>query len=273
MFLAKGFDVVGTSRSKTNFSLIKSSGARPVKFDGSFSDEIIGEMKSVTHVIQSIAPGAQGDQVVQLLSKDLARSLPQLKWLSYLSTIGVYGDHQGAWVTEDTATQPMAARSKERVQAEQEWLALANQLRAPIAILRLAGIYGPGRNALLNVKAGTAQRIVKKDQIFNRIRVEDIARACEFLAAKNTGGVFNVADDEPAPPQDVIAEAAKLLKLPAPPDIPYEKAELSPMGRSFYSENKRASNARLKSLGFEFLFPNYRMSLAELISSGETNKA
>lgn len=256
--------ILGTSRSENNFDAIRESGARPFLFDGTFNEELLEEMKSVTHFVQSIAPGPKGDQALLHFSKDLRQYLPKLKWLTYLSTIGVYGDHGGAWINEETPLQRQKARSKERIEAEAAWQSLASAAKLPLVILRLAGIYGPGRNALVSVKNGTAQRIVKKDQVFNRIRVEDIARACEFLAAKNVSGVFNLADDEPAPPQDVITEAARLLKAEQPPLVPFEKAALSPMALSFYSENKRASNARIKGLGFQLLYPNYRMSLAQL---------
>lgn len=257
-------DILGTSRTEKNFELIRQSGAKPFVFDGIFSAELLAEMKTVTHLIQSIAPGPGGDQAAAQLATNLRDYLPRVKWIAYLSTIGVYGDHQGAWITEDTPTHPQSTRSKERVDAEVAWQSLAGEANVPLAVFRLAGIYGPGRNAIVSLKSGTAQRVIKKDQVFNRIRVEDIARACEFLAEKNFGGIFNLADDEPAPPQDVITEAARLLNVEPPPEVSFEEAGLSPMGLSFYSENKRASNARIKELGFAFLYPNYRMSLAQL---------
>src|SRR5690606_5305364 len=189
--------------------------------------------------------------------------MPKLAWAGYLSTVGVYGDHKGGWVDEETVLNPVSARSVERVEAENHWLGFGAASGPPVAVLRLAGIYGPGRNALRNMEEGTARRLVKKDQVFNRIRVEDIGRSALFLADRRLGGVWNITDDEPGPPQDVVAEAARLMGLPTPPDIPFETAELSPMARSFYGENKRVSNAKLKAAGFEFRFPNYRQSLAE----------
>ena len=164
--------------------------------------------------------------------------------------------------------EPVSARSVERVAAERAWLAFGRDNDIPVAVLRLAGIYGPGRNAFCNLEAGTARRLIKPNQVFNRIRVEDIAGAALFLAEKSIGGIFNVTDHEPAPPQDIVAEAARLMGVSAPPEIPFETAELSPMARSFYGENKRVSNARLRDLGFDFRFPDYRISLAELWNSG-----
>jgi nucleoside-diphosphate-sugar epimerase len=171
-------------------------------------------------------------------------------------------------VTEDTPVKPVSERSRERVEAEDAWLEHGARQGIPVAVLRLAGIYGPGRNAFRNLAEGTARRIIKPNQVFNRIRVEDIGAATAFLAQRGMGGVFNVTDDEPAPPQDVVSEAARLMGVEPPPEIPFAKAEMSPMARSFYGENKRVSNARLRKAGFEFAFPNYRVSLAQLWATG-----
>jgi nucleoside-diphosphate-sugar epimerase len=198
----------------------------------------------------------------------LAELMPNLKWAAYLSTVGVYGDHGGAWVTENASLEPVSARSVERVAAEQAWLAFGQASNVPVAVLRLSGIYGPGRNAFCNLAAGTARRLIKPNQVFNRIRVEDIAAAAVFLSGRSIGGIFNVTDHEPAPPQDIVAEAARLMGVAPPPEMPFETAELSPMARSFYGENKRVSNTRLRDLGFVFRFPDYRISLADLWSGG-----
>jgi nucleoside-diphosphate-sugar epimerase len=198
--------------------------------------------------------------------------MPKLEWIAYLSTVGVYGDHHGAWVNEETELKPVSVRSVERVEAEQAWQVVAARDNLPLAILRLSGIYGPGRNTFMNLANGTARRLVKKDQVFNRIRVEDIAAATAFLAAPKTGGIFNVTDDMPSPPQDVVTEAARLMDMEAPPEQAFETAELTPMARSFYGENKRVSNAKIKHLGFNFQYPNYMMSLADLLASGTWNR-
>ena len=238
-------------------------------YDGeTICGDLADVMAETTHLVQSIAPGKRGDPLFREGAAPSATLMPKLKWAGYLSTVGVYGDHKGAWVDEDTPIHPVSARSVERVEAENLWLSFAQQSGIPVAVLRLAGIYGPGRNALRNVTEGTARRLIKKDQVFNRIRVEDIGGSAVFLALGGHGGIFNITDDEPGPPQDVVAEAARLMGADMPPEIPFETAELSPMARSFYGENKRVSNAKIRSLGFTFLYPNYRMSLAQLWGDG-----
>ncbi len=194
--------------------------------------------------------------------------MPKLEWVGYLSTVGVYGDHDGAWVDEETECRPVSRRSVERTEAEAGWQAFAAASGLPVAVLRLSGIYGPGRNAFVNLKEGTAKRIVKAHQVFNRIRVEDIGAATRFLAERQLGGIYNVTDDEPAPPQDVVAFAAQLMGVEPPPETDFATAELSPMARSFYGENKRVSNAKIRRLGFGFGHPNYRSSLENLWNCG-----
>jgi hypothetical protein len=188
----------------------------------------------------------------------------KLRWIGYLSTVGVYGDYQGDWVSEADECRPVSRRSKSRVEAEQAWQTLADDIGKPLAILRLSGIYGPGRNAFVNLENGTAKRLIKPAQVFNRIHAADIAGALWRLASRNTGGVFNVTDDEPAPPQDVVAYAAEMMGVAPPPEIPFETAQLSPMARSFYGENKRVSNRKLKEAGYVFRYPDYRAALSAL---------
>jgi nucleoside-diphosphate-sugar epimerase len=261
--------VTGTTRSPEKLAGLKAAGIEPLLFDGNeISPELAGAMGRATHLVQSIAPGRDGDPMFRAGTPPLGQLLPKLEWVGYLSTVGVYGDHGGAWVTEDTPVKPVSERSRERVEAEDAWLEHGARQGIPVAVLRLAGIYGPGRNAFRNLAEGTARRIIKPNQVFNRIRVEDIGAATAFLAQRGMGGVFNVTDDEPAPPQDVVAEAARLMGVEPPPEIPFAKAEMSPMARSFYGENKRVSNARLRKAGFEFAFPNYRVSLAQLWATG-----
>ncbi|MBR0557318.1 SDR family oxidoreductase [Ciceribacter sp. L1K23] len=273
LFAAQGIPVVGTTRSASRFRPLTEAGISPVVFDGALiGDQLLEEMKDATHLVQSIAPGRDGDPLIRLFGNEPKRFLPRLQWIAYLSTVGVYGDHQGAWVDEDTACRPVSDRSVERVEAEQAWQTLAAGQRIPLSILRLSGIYGPGRNGFVNLANGTARRLVKKDQVFNRIRVEDIATATAFLAQRLYDGIINVTDDEPAPPQDVVAEAARLMGIEPPPEQDFESAELSPMARSFYGENKRVSNARLKAMGFEFTHPNYRQSLADMWVKKNWNK-
>ena len=263
-FRDAGFSVSGTTRSAEKTQGLRERGIEPILYDGTaISDALAAAMARASHVVQSIAPGRDGDPLFRPGVPALAALTPKLEWAGYLSTVGVYGDHKGGWVDEETALNPVSARSVERVEAENHWLACGKA-----AVLRLAGIYGPGRNAFVKLEGGSARRLVKKDQVFNRIRVEDIGRAALFLAERRLAGVWNITDDEPGPPQDVIEEAARLMGLPCPPDIPFETAELSPMARSFYGENKRVSNAKLKEAGFDFRFPDYRRSLADLHDSG-----
>ncbi|MFT2210573.1 SDR family oxidoreductase [Rhizobium giardinii] len=269
-FLPLAQSVTGTTRSDDKLDGLRALGIDALVYDGAtISPELAAAMKRTTHLIQSIAPGREGDPMMRPGTPSLAELMPNLQWAAYLSTVGVYGDHGGAWVTEETSLEPVSARSVERVAAEKAWLAFCRDSNIPVAVLRLSGIYGPGRNAFCNLEAGTARRLIKPNQVFNRIRVEDIAGAAIFLAEKSIGGIFNVTDDEPAPPQDVVAEAARLMGVSPPPEIPFETAELSPMARSFYGENKRVSNARLRDLGFVFRFPDYRISLAELWAGGQ----
>lgn len=268
-FRQAGFSVSGTTRSAEKAQSLRALGIEPVLYDGgAVSDELATVMARATHVVQSIAPGKDGDPLFRTGAPAPTALMPKLEWAGYLSTVGVYGDHKGGWVNEETVLNPVSVRSIERVEAENHWLAFGKASGLPVAVLRLAGIYGPGRNALRNMEEGTARRLIKKDQVFNRIRVEDIGRSALFLAENHLGGVWNITDDEPGPPQDVVAEAARLMGLPTPPDISFETAELSPMARSFYAENKRVSNAKLKAAGFEFRFPNYGLSLGELYASG-----
>jgi dTDP-4-dehydrorhamnose reductase len=225
---------------------------------------------SATHLLISIPPSDSSDPVLTHFESEIA-SAPHLKRIVYLSTIGVYGDHGGAWIDEGAPAEANSARNRARVAAEQEWIALSERSGKKISILRLAGIYGPGRNALVNLREGRARRLVKPGQVFNRIRVEDIARAIEAAFARQAPtGVFNVTDDEPAPPQDVIAYAAELLGIEPPPEIPFERPDLTPMARSFYSSNKRVSNHRLKAqLGVTLAYPTYREGLRALAAEFE----
>jgi len=261
------FDWIGgTTRSPEKAAILKQSGIEPFLFDGTSPGDGIAEAsKTATHVLVSVAPNEAGDPVLLHHGDDIAAGKRQ--WLGYLSTVGVYGNHDGAWVDEDTVCKPVSRRSIQRVAAETAWLDLADRTGTPVQVFRLSGIYGPGRNAFENFKKGKARRLVKPGQVFNRIHVADIAGAVSAAMAKPSTRIFNVTDDEPAPPQDVVAFAAELLGVEAPPEIPFETADLSPMARSFYGENKRVSNRRVKEeLGYSFRFPNYRVALRDLLS-------
>ncbi len=209
-------------------------------------------LASADHVLVSIPPGADGDPVLNHHRAALAAARPAS--IVYLSTVGVYGDHGGAWVDEASECRPVSQRSRLRLAAENaEWLALCRARAAcRSAIIRLAGIYGPGRGPFEKIRRGTARRIVKPGQVFNRIHVDDIAAIVEAAFDKRADGVFNGVDDEPAPPEDVLACAAELFGVPPPPEVRFEDAEMTPMARSFYGENKRVRNDGIKrELGVE----------------------
>jgi nucleoside-diphosphate-sugar epimerase len=254
--------ITGTSRSESGAESIRALG-----FDGVVFDQLQGIPESVTHIISSVPPGASGDPVLHRFGGDLGAMASQFAWVAYLSTTGVYGDHAGAWTDENTPLTPNTERGERRLQAEQAWLNLYRGRSMPLHIFRLAGIYGPGRNQLLSVLDGTAKRVIKPGQVFSRIHVDDIAGILLASMAKpNPGNAYNVADDEPCPPQDVVAHAARLLSKPVPPDVPFEAAELSPMARSFYADSKRVCNLKVKEeLAYRFRFPNYRDGLAALL--------
>lgn len=251
----KGWTVTGTSRAGDdgNLAFDGTRALPPSVFDG------------VTHLLISVPPGEAGDPVLNCHRDDLARLAGALRWAGYLSTTGVYGDRHGDWVDETSPLAPTTRRGERRLAAETAWRALG----LPLHIFRLAGIYGPGRNQLVSLRDGTAKRIVKPGQIFSRIHVDDIAGVLEASITKpNPGQAYNVCDDEPCPPQDVVAFAAELLKIPAPPEIAFDDAELSPMAKSFYAESKRVANRRIRQeLGYELLYPTYREGLRALLAS------
>jgi nucleoside-diphosphate-sugar epimerase len=228
-------------------------------------------LESASLVLVSIPPHVTGDSALARYADNLRRAA-QLEAIVYLSTIGVYGDHAGAWVDETTPCHPLSPRSQERLQAEREWQAFGETYEKPVAILRLPGIYGPGRNALLNLFRGEAKRIVKPEQVFNRVHVHDIAQAIEAAYVRRANGIFNISDDEPAPAQDVVTFAAHLLDVAPPPEIDFDgiKDTMSPMAKSFYAESKRVRNARMKEeLGVTLAYPTYREGLRALYEAGE----
>lgn len=263
------FDWIGgTTRSKEKAAKLEEQGIHAFLFNGmSANPDISAALQSATHVLLSIAPDEAGDPVLIHHGKDIAAARPV--WIAYLSTVGVYGDHQGAWVDEDTPCRPVSKRSVYRVAAETAWLEFAARNSLNLQIFRLAGIYGPGRNALLNLSEGKARRLVKPGQVFNRIHVADIAGAIAASLASLRTRIYNVGDDEPSPPQDVVLYAARLLGIDPPEEIAFDEADLTPMARSFYGENKRVSNRRLKDeLNYAFRYPTYREALEALARDG-----
>ncbi len=256
----QGWTIIGTLRDTAQFDQIRAEGVTPLRWPVDFPEAL----KGVTHVLSSIRPDDAGDPVLRAGRTALLEAAPDLKWVGYLSTTGVYGDMQGGWVDEDTPLTPGGMRGKMRVKAEAEWQALP---QLPLHIFRLAGIYGPGRGPFAKLRRGTARRIIKKHQVFSRAHVEDIAQVLEAsMLAPNPGRIYNVCDDSPAPPQDILAYAATLLGMDPPPAIAFEEAELSPMARSFYSDSKCVHNTRIKEeLGVILKYPNYRDALKAML--------
>ncbi len=258
----EGWRILGTTRTPEKAAALAEAGIAPLIWSG---DGPLPQLAEASHLLISAAPGPGGDPVLAALGADIARIAPRLAWVGYLSTTGVYGDHQGGWVDEDSPLTPGTERGRARVRAEAQWAAVPG---LPLHIFRLAGIYGPGRGPFAKVRAGTARRIVKPGQLFSRAHVGDIARVLTAsIARPDPGAIYNVCDDDPAPPEDVIAEAARLLGLPPPPEEPFESAEMTAMARSFYAESKRVRNDRIKSeLGVHLRYPTYREGLAALLA-------
>lgn len=253
--LLDGWRVIGTSR--TAGKRVQES-VETVQLPGT---DMGSYLDAATHLLISAGPDADGDPVLRELRDEIAER--EFDWVGYLSTTGVYGDHKGGWVDEDTPLMPSTRRGQWRVAAEAEWQAMD----LPLHIFRLAGIYGPGRGPFSKVREGTARRIIKDGQVFSRIHVEDIAQVlAASIAQPNAGAVYNLCDDDPAPPQDVIGHAAELLGLPLPEAVDYETADMTPMAQSFYAESKRVKNDRIKDeLGVVLKYPDYRVGLQALL--------
>jgi nucleoside-diphosphate-sugar epimerase len=273
--IARGWRVGGTARTGDSAKALAVAGFEAVVFDGHApSPEVSDALEPATHVLLSIPPDAGGDPALLHHARDIEAS-PSVQWIGYLSTVGVYGDYGGAWIDETTPATPAQARSRWRLAAETAWLALRQRSGKRVQVFRLPGIYGPGRSAIERVREGKAQRVVKPGQVFNRVHVDDIAGAlAAAIAGHGANDIYNVTDDEPAPPQDVIAYAAGLLHMPAPPEIAFEDAKLSPMAASFYAENKRVSNARMcNELGVTLKFPSYREGLLAILAQSAASAA
>ena len=257
--------ITGTSRTAEGCAAMAASGFAAVRFDGSapIDPSIIA---GHDHILLSIPPDEKGDPVLRWHLEHILASRRSIRWIGYLSSTAVYGDRGGGWVDESAPLVPSSERAARRVHAEEQWLGLCRTHCLPVHIFRLAGIYGPGRNQLLSIRAGTARAIVKPRQVFSRIHVEDIAGVLEAsIATPNPGRIYNVCDDEPAPPETVVAYAAELMSAPPPPRVDIALAGLSPMALSFYDDSKRVSNRRIKEeLGYRLLYPTYREGLTAL---------
>ena len=263
--IKQGWQVSATCRTSEKAAVLEASGIRPVLLSG--KKVTVTDLGKADHILISVPPEQDGsDPVLNFAGAALAALQDQIKWVGYLSTTGVYGDHQGAWIDEETPAGLLNERGQRRVAAEAQWAATG----LPMHYFRLAGIYGPGRNSLRALQNGTARRVVKKGQVFSRIHLADITRILEAsMANPNAGRAYSVCDDTPAPPQDVVTYAAELMGVSPPALQDFATAELSPMARSFYGENKRIRNNRIKEeLGVSLEYPDYRAGLSALWESG-----
>lgn len=261
--LAQGWTVIGTTRSTDKAEMIRKTGVQPLIWPGG-SDPV--DLDGVTHILVSAGPDENGDPVLRDLGAEIADRAEQFEWVGYLSTTGVYGNHDGAWVDETTELHPTSRRAIWRKEAEDAWRAIPG---LPVHVFRLAGIYGPGRGPFEKLRNGTARRVIKPGQVFSRIHVEDIAQVLmASINRPNPGAIYNLCDDDPAPPQDVIAYAAELLGMPVPPPIPFDEAEMTPMARSFYADSKRVRNDRIKDeLGVQLKYTTYKAALEAMLAA------
>ena len=262
----KGFQIVGTTRNAEKAAEMEEAGVAARVWEGAFD---AAWLDGATHLLISTPPGEKGCPAFNAAKDFIVERRENLKWLGYLSTNGVYGDHGGAWVDENSALKPSSDRARRRIAAEADWAGLAVEYELPLIIFRLPGIYGPGRSALDTVRAGKARRVYKDGQVFSRMHVSDIAAALHAsMDGPDAHDLYNLADDEPAPPQDVIAYACELLGVDPPPLVEIEDADLSPMAKSFYADNKRVSNKRMKeTLGITLAYPDYREGLRAILAS------
>lgn len=258
-----GWTIGGTTRDLEKRSVLRSRGVKAHLFD---YEHPLGDpffiLDGTTHLLISTPPDDLGDPTFNMHASDIIR-IPTLEWVGYLSTTGVYGDRDGGVVTESSEIRPSNKRGSRRVRAEEEWYSLFQNYNLPLHIFRLSGIYGPGRSALDSVRAGVARRINKPGQVFNRIHVDDIVQVLMASMEKpNPGAAYNLADDDPVPSWEVITYACELLGITPPPILPYNEADMAPIARSFYSDNKRVSNARIKEeLGVMLKYPNFRKGI------------
>ncbi|WP_386679469.1 SDR family oxidoreductase [Loktanella sp. R86503] len=266
LLLPQGWCIIGTTRSAAKAEAMRARGVEALIWPGADVTEAIS---AASHLLISASPDDGSDPVLAALHDQIAARADQFAWAGYLSTTGVYGDHGGDWVDETAPLTPATRRGQARVVAEAAWQAIPD---LPLHIFRLAGIYGPGRGPFAKVRNGTARRIIKDGQVFSRTHVDDIAQVlAASIARPDPGAIYNVCDDDPAPPQDVIAYAAALLNLPVPKAERFEDADMSPMARSFYAESKKVRNDRIKNdLGVKLLFPDYRSGLKSLLRQGDT---
>jgi nucleoside-diphosphate-sugar epimerase len=273
--MSKGWQIAGTSRSAEGVARLQSLGIEAFVFNRDQPlDDVNQALSGTTHLLCSIPPDSIGDPVLDCHGRDLQEAVTGLKWAGYLSTTVVYGNRDGGWVDETSERKPGVERGQRRVDAEDRWLAFGKGVTVPTHLFRLAGIYGPGRSALDQVRAGRAKRVYRDGQVFSRIHVDDIVTALQAsMANPNAGAAYNLCDDEPAAPSDVTAFACELLNLSVPPLVPFEDADLSPMALTFWTDNKRVRNRRLhQELGVDLKYPDYRNGLQAIFDAEQATK-
>ena len=251
--------ICGTTRTKEKFAALESANIEPFLFDEP-SRTFFERLQTTTHLVISVSPDETMSDAV-LNRPDILGSMPELKWIGYLSTIGVYGNHDGGWIDEKAPCHPSLKRNISRLEVEKKWQAFGNKHNIPVAILRLGGIYGPSRNPFIKLSQGNKTLVIKKGQFFNRIHVDDIAGVIKAFSSAKREGIFNIVDNEPAQPEVVMHYAAKLIGVTDLEEVPFEKADMSPMARSFYGDNKRILNHKLLKTGYNLKYPDYRTAL------------
>lgn len=272
---AFGWTVAGTTTDPEKRDFLQAQGIEAQLYDHNHTImDPWTTFQDVTHVLVSIPPSAEGDIVADVHGDDLAQA-QNLKWVGYLSTTAVYGNTDGNWVDENSALEPSSRRGTLRARAEQQWLSYYVGDHLPLHIFRLSGIYGPGRSAVDSVRAGTARRLRKQGHVFNRIHVEDIVETLiASMNAPNPGAIYNVADDMPSSSEDVVTFACNLIGIDPPALVTFDQAEMAPIVRSFYKDNKRVKNDRIKDeLGVKLLYPDYHSGLQACLAAGDNPNA
>lgn len=271
---AHGWKIAGTTTDREKRAAMQRDGIDATLFDHNHTIMDPHEtFDGVTHILLSIPPGAEGDPVFDAHAEDIA-NIRTLEWVGYLSTTAVYGNQNGSWVDETAVPEPTSRRGSLRERAEQQWFSLFRHDAIPLHVFRLSGIYGPGRSALDSIRSGTARRIDKPGHIFNRIHVEDVAQTLvASMNAPSPGSIYNVADDMPSPSHDVISFACNLVGIDPPPMILFDQADVAPIVRSFYKDNKRVRNDKIKhDLGVTLLYPDYRAGLQACFAAEEGHR-
>lgn len=266
--LARGWGIAATARDQDQADRLRVQGITVADPDD--REAMAAALAGVNAILITAPPGPDGCPALESIIPALAQAQAFPDWIGYLSTTGVYGDFEGRWVFETSPLKAQSVEGARRVGAERDWRQVGRGMGLTVTTFRLPGIYGPGRSALDRLRAGEGRRIVKPGQVFSRIHLDDIVTGLlASLERPRAGGIYNLVDDEPAPPQDVMEHAARLLGVPVPPDLPFNELGMSPATRRFYAENKRVSNARAKAeLGWRPAYATYREGLAAILEAG-----